>query len=110
MASMSAPLERRLRSADPGELVDIVIELQTETPEAASASTPRSEHYAAVEHHFASAGQHVRQFIRDRGGEVIGSSWLTSAIRARVPAASVTELQSLDRVELLDLPRTLTRD
>jgi hypothetical protein len=110
MASISAPLERRLRSAEPGELVDIVVELQTETPATAPADTPRAEHYSALEHHFASAGQHVRQFIRDRGGEVIGGSWLASAIRARVPAGSVTELQSLDRVELIDLPRSLTRD
>ena len=110
MASISAPLERRLRSADPGELVDIVIELQTEMPEPASATAPRGQHYAAVERRFASVGEHVRGFIRDHGGEVIGSGWLAGAIRARVPAQSVTGLQLLDRVELIDLPRRLTRD
>jgi hypothetical protein len=110
MASISASLERRLQGADPSELVDVVIELHTETPPAAPSGTPRSEHYGAVEQHFADAGQHVRQFIRDRGGEVIGASWLASAIRARVPAASIADLQSLDRVSLVDLPQPLTRD
>ena len=108
MASISEPLERRLRTAHRGELVDIVVELQTELTAPVAAS--RSEHFAAVEHDFASAGQHVRQFIRDHGGEVIGASWLAKAIRARVPAESVTELQFLDRVELIDLPHRLTRD
>jgi hypothetical protein len=110
MAGISASLERRLQGADPDELVDVVLELQTETPPAAPSGTSRSEHYAAVEGHFAAAGQHVRQFIRDRGGEVTGSSWLAGAIRARVPAASIAELQSLERVSLVDLPQTLTRD
>ena len=110
MARISAPLERRLRSADPGELVDIVIELQTETPDAAPAAASRPEHYSAAEHHFASAGQHVHQFVRDHGGEVIGSSWLAGAIRARVPAGSVSRLQSLDHVDLIDVPRALMRD
>jgi hypothetical protein len=110
MAGISASLERRLRTADPGELVDVVLELQTVMPPAAKAGTPRSEHYAAVEQRFADAGQHVREFIRDRGGEVIGTSWLASAIRARVPAAAITELQALDRVALLDVPQSLTRD
>jgi hypothetical protein len=110
MASITAPLERRLQTAEPGELVDIVLELQVETPQAPPPAAPRSQHYAAVEQQFADAGQHIRQFIRDHGGEVIAGSWLGSAIRARVPAASIAELQSLDRVELIDLPRALTRD
>lgn len=107
MAKITALLEKRLRHAAPGDLVDVVIEVTQSKPPAESST--KSERHAALERHFGVSTIEVTQLIQSVGGEVLGSSWLSSAIKARLPVESVERLGSLDDVELIDLPRQLTR-
>ena len=107
MARLSAVLADYLQKAKPRDLVDVVIEVSD-----AGVPSPhgdRSERIAAAETQFAAATRHVADFVRQAGGEVLGGTWLGQAIKVRMPAEDVERLLSLDRVDLVDLPRRLTR-
>lgn len=107
MAKISGALEDRLRSAAPGELVDVVVEVTEQNP--SSLPRERSERYAALEQHFGSSTEDVRQLIHGLGGQVLASSWLSRAIKVRIPVESIERLRSVDRVELIDVVRHITR-
>ena len=107
---MSTVLENHLRTASPDDWIDVVLEVAE--PSSASLPAPaadRSERIARTEQHFTASNQDVIQGIQNAGGEVIDKSWLSSAIKARIRADGIERLLSLDRVELIDLPRRLTR-
>jgi len=108
MARMSAALENHLRTASPDDWIDVVLEV------AAPSSAPgpeaeRSERVARAEQQFTAQHQAVIQGIQNAGGEVLGQSWLSSAIKARIRVNEIERLLAIDRVELIDLPRRLTR-
>ena len=107
MAKISGPLEDRLRTAAPGELVEVVLELVEERPR--GLPVDKSARHAALERHFGASTEVITKTIQMLGGQVLGSSWLGSAIKARLPVECIERLQSLDRVELIDLPRQITR-
>jgi hypothetical protein len=108
MARISPVLQQYLQAAKPGDLVEIVLEIHEQpSPEALPAE--RRERSAALEQQFTSSAESVIQGIQNVGGTVLGSSWLGSAIKARVPVEHVNTLLSLDRVEAIDLPRKITR-
>jgi hypothetical protein len=107
MAKLSPVLENHLETAKPDDWVDVVLEVNDQPP--AALPSGRSERYAAIDEHFTSSNQNVIQTIHDSGGQVLDKSWLSGAIKARVRATDIPRLLSLDNVQLIDLPRRLTR-
>ena len=107
MAKLTPLLERRLRQAAPGDLVEIVIEVTHVLPE--RAATARADRHAAFEQDFSAATKTLTDVIDSVGGKVLGSSWLSGAVKARVPADSIERLRAVDNVESIDVPHQLTR-
>jgi hypothetical protein len=107
MAKLTPLLERRLRQAAPTDLVEIVIEVTHVPPE--RAATARAERHAAFEHEFRVSTKALTDVIGSVGGQVLGSSWLSGAVKARVPADSIERLRSIDNVSSIDVPHQLTR-
>jgi hypothetical protein len=110
MAKLTPLLERRLSQAAPGDLVEVVIEMSdlSQIPKEPGSAT-RAERHAAHEHDFGLSTKEVTQVIDSVGGKVLGSSWLSGAIKAQIPAESIERLRSLDNVEVIDAPHQLTR-
>lgn len=108
MAKLTPLLERRLRQAAPDDLVEIVIEVVHVPRE--RAATARAERHAAFEREFSLSTKALSDVIDSVGGEVLASSWLSGAVKARVPADSIERLRAVDNVESIDVPRHLTRD
>jgi hypothetical protein len=108
MARLTPVLQQRLQSAKPGDLVEVVLELrQTAAPE--SIPTERTERVAALDEHFTSSSEAVVRGIQAAGGSVLAKSWLSGTLKVRIPAEQVERLLGLDSIDVIDLPRTLTR-
>jgi len=108
MAKLSPILKNHLEVAKPDDWVDVVLEVP-ETSPPARPITNHKEQFASGEQLFASSNKDVIQAIQDAGGQVLDKSWLSSAIKARIQVHGIDQLASLDRVQLIDLPRRLTR-
>jgi hypothetical protein len=108
MARISEVLQDRLRTASPDDWIEVVVEI-AEVPSAHAPSADRLERLTRAEQQFTASNQDVIQSIQHAGGEVLDKSWLSGAIKARVRVNDIERLLSLDRVELIDLPRRLTR-
>jgi hypothetical protein len=108
MAKFSTLLEKRLRDAQPGEILDIVIEV-TERARAMPQSFGREERAAAAERQFLNDTEAIAELIQESGGQVLGRTWLGSALKARIPAERIERLRQVDDVEFVDLPRLLIR-
>jgi hypothetical protein len=110
MAKLTPLLENRLRQAAPGDLVDVVIEMSdlSQIPKEPGTKT-RAERHAAFEHDFGVSTKELTHLIDSVGGKVLASSWLSGAIKARVPVDSIERLRALENVEVIDVPHHLTR-
>jgi hypothetical protein len=108
MSRMSTPLQEQLRRANPGDLVDVVVEV-SEDASTEKLPVERAARSAAIEQRFAVSTEDIDRLIRDAGGEVLAKSWLSNAIKARIPVEGIDRLLSLDRVGLIDIPRTIKR-
>ena len=108
MARLSPVLQQYLQRAQPGDLVEVVLEMHDQ-PSPEPLPTERRERSQARDQQFTRATQAVVQIIQSAGGTVLGSSWLSSAIKIRIPAGRIEGLLTLDRIDLIDLPRKLTR-
>jgi len=106
MAKITPLLENRLREAKPGDLLEVVIEVPQIPPQAAAT---RAERAAASERAFGASTKDLTQLIDSVGGQVLASTWLGSAIKARLPVESIERLRALDSIDLIDLPHQLTR-
>jgi hypothetical protein len=108
MARLTPVLQQRLQSAKPGDLVEVVLELrEAAAPE--SLPVDRSERVAALDHHFESTAEAVVRDIQDAGGHVLARSWLSGTLKVRIPAEQVERLLGLDPIDVIDLPRSITR-
>jgi hypothetical protein len=108
MAQLSPALERYLQTAKPDDLVDLVLELRdTPAPEALPAD--RGLRATKLDELFTAATAPLAQLVETAGGTLLGSSWLSSALKVRMPVKEIASLHAIDRVELIDLPRKITR-
>ena len=91
-----------------GDLVEVVLEIDSRAATAARAYTSRSDKVRALKEVFARESVPVTAAIEGLGGEVTGSAWINQTMCARVPARGLDELSRLDSVALLDVPHRLT--
>ncbi|HEY6730199.1 MAG TPA: hypothetical protein VI039_04155 [Solirubrobacterales bacterium] len=84
----------------PDDLLDVIVEL---SPDPAS----ESESMAAEKESFEKAAEPVDEAISRHGGEVIDKAWINRTLLAKIPAAKVAELTSLDEIVALDAPRQI---
>lgn len=96
---LSEELASRIESVAATDMVDIVVEIE------APASKPPS--VSATITRFKETSTPVTQTIEQVGGEVIGSAWINSTVRARVPASAVSKVAALQNVERIDIPSQL---
>lgn len=108
-SKLSIPLAERLRDALPGELLDVVIELERRLVEP-TPGLSREERIAPVRDAFARDASPVRRAVLAAGGEVLGEAWINQTIRARVPPEGILALSALRQVVALDVPRRLRRE
>lgn len=96
---LSDGLASRLETVDAADMVDIIVELEppASKPPTLSATVAR----------FKETSIPVTRTIEQVGGEVIGSAWINSTVRARVPASAVLKVAALQIVERIDVPSQL---
>jgi len=91
-----------------GDLVEVVLEIDSRAATAARACTSRLDKVRALKEVFARESVPVTAAIEELGGEVTGSAWVSQTVRARVPARGLDELSRLDSVTLLDVPHRMS--
>lgn len=90
------------------ELVELVVELETVTPDEAGLS--RTEKIAARKEAFERHAAPVAEAIAGAGGEVTGRAWINQTLKARLPRHAVAAVARLDKVAQVDVPRALELD
>jgi hypothetical protein len=96
---LSTGLAFRLQSADGGDLVDVIVELE--------APPSKPSNVAASMAKFKESSAPVTGSIEQMGGQVLGFAWINSTVRARVPARAVCKLAAMRNVERIDVPHAL---
>lgn len=105
MASkVSRALAEKMDACADDEQVDVVVELQAETP---STSGTRAERVAQHREAFQKEAVEVTRSITDLGGEVLDSAWINKTLRTRIPKSALEQLAEDDRIALLDSIRTI---
>ncbi|AGY59297.1 hypothetical protein [Gloeobacter kilaueensis] len=108
MQKIAAELEAWLEQADSSAMLDLVLELKVHEPKVEGIS--RSDRIAQSREAFQKIVDPIEETIRRSGGEVTSTAWLNHTILARVPAHTIKNLASFDRVEFLDLPHAINVD
>lgn len=104
----SEQLENRLRECKPGDVIDVVLEVAGEAVNP-DPSKPRSQRMQILRSAFDDESAGVRKLVETVGGEVLGDSWLSRALQARVPVERVRDLMKSLDVRLVDVPRQIDR-
>lgn len=108
---LSAELSDELEKIDSSELLDVILELRSDSrPETAQGVNSRREKVAALKEAFERNLAPVEEVVRKAGGEIMGSAWINQTVRARVPAKNVKELSEHDKIIAVDIPHALTPD
>lgn len=108
MGRLTASLENRLLTTEPGELIDVIIEVR-DAGRPADLPADKPERYATLERDFQSSTAAVTDIVSTMGGKVLGQTWLGGALKVRIPVDRVKSLLALDDVVLLDLPSKISR-
>ena len=106
LKKLTPDLASRLSSAGSGEMLDVVLELES-PEEAPEAQMTQREKIALRRERFSQHAAPIEDKIQQVGGEVLGSAWINHTIRARIPADGVSHLTELKSVERVDVPRAL---
>lgn len=101
-AKITPDLAAEVDAAESSNLLDVVVELTADDPEAAD--------MAAAKAAFARAAEPVADVISASGGQVIEGAWLNHTLRARVPAGAVPEIAGADGVSAVDVPHRIQAD
>jgi hypothetical protein len=104
---LSPTLVDLLKKTDVSDLVDIVVELRTNSESLSNEIKSRSEKIAAKKEAFNRNLASVEEEIRNLGGEITGRAWINQTVRARVPARGVKNLATNEKVEIVDIPQPL---
>ena len=96
---VSTGLASRLENANASDLVDVIVELEV--------PAPGENNITATMAQFKVSSAPVTGSIEQMGGEVLGSAWINSTVRARIPARGVKRLAAVRGVGRIDLPHKL---
>lgn len=96
---LSKGLASRLESVSADDMIDIVVELEP------PASKPTN--VSATVAQFKETSEPVTGTIEETGGKVLGTAWINSTVRARIPASAITRVAALQHVERIDVPNAL---
>lgn len=99
---ITSDLAAEVDAAESSSLLDVVVELAGDEPEAAD--------LAAAKAAFARAAEPVTELISASGGLVLEGAWLNHTLRARVPARAVSEVAGADGVSAVDVPHRIEAD
>jgi hypothetical protein len=108
-AKVSLPLAARMRSAQPEDMLVVILELDRPSDRV----PPFEDRQRQIQHLkrvFETEAEPVEAAIENAGGQVLDRAWINHTMRALVPAGSLASLSTLDNVETLDLPRFIERD
>ena len=99
---ITSALAAEVDAAESSNLLDVVVELAGDDPEAAD--------MAAAKAAFARAAEPVSEVISAAGGQVLEGAWLNHTLRARVPARALPEVAGIEGVTAVDVPHGLEAD
>lgn len=101
-ANITSDLASQVDAAEDSNLLDVVVELDSEREPAPDIASAKEQ--------FSRAAEPVAEAISGMGGEVMGGAWINYTLRARVPAAGVPTVAGLDRVAVVDVPHAIQHD
>jgi hypothetical protein len=105
-AKMTPDLKAQLTEAEAAKVLDVVLEVHSQSQETA-APRSRREAIALRKEAFSHDVVPVEEAVNEVGGEVVGRAWINQTVRARVPAHGLEQLSELDEVAVLDVPHAL---
>ena len=105
-AKMTPDLKSQLTQTDAAEVLEVVLELHSQSQEGTAARS-RGEAIALRKEAFGHDVVPVEETVNEVGGEVVGNAWINQTVRARVPVHGLERLSELDEVAVLDVPRAL---
>ena len=98
-ANVTRDLAAEVDATESSNMLDVVVELGGDLGEAADV--------AAAKEAFERAARPVADVIAGAGGEVLEGAWINQTLRARVPAAAISDLAGTDGVAVVDVPHAL---
>jgi len=97
----------RVAGGQDGDLVDVIVEIQTPERGLQDASHDRTNQIELRKKSFAHQAKPIVEKIAALGGQVSDQAWLSSSITARLPRRALEELgmdQSVDRMDVVRPP------
>lgn len=104
---VSVALQESLSAGRDDEPVDIVVEM---TPPHLSEPGTQTERIEQAKRSFDDLAASVAATISAAGGVVLGTAWINSTVRGRVPASGIQLLLADDNVKRVDAPRKISRE
>ena len=101
-AKITPDLAAEVDAAESSNLLDVVVELAGDQPEAADMGGARAA--------FERAAETVAEVISASGGKVVAGAWLNYTLHARVPARAVSDVAGVDGVSAVDVPHRIEAD
>ena len=106
----SPTLRKTADGADPGESLQVVLELKGAPVAAHAPNVSRAEQIQSHKSSFALQAKPLKDKIAKLGGEVLDEAWLNCTISARIPRKALEELSRDEQVESIDMPRAIERE
>ncbi len=107
MAIITEPLASQMDASNPDEMLEVIVEVK---PTVVPQSLPRQEKIARMRDAFENGIVELEEQIGRFGGRVLERAWINGTLKAIIPARTIERIADLEGVDVLDVPRTLTRD
>lgn len=104
---ISPTLAHQLKHAGPNEPIEVIVQLQ---PARRPAGGSRAERVTALKKGFNDNFERFTQRIDDNGGEILGTAWINSTVRARMTPSQIRSLGTDQLITEIDSPRPITFD
>jgi hypothetical protein len=99
-------LAQQLEHADPGQRIEVIVEL--EPPLALPASGSRAQRMAILRENFDQTLASVARRVAPTGGKILESAWINSTLRAELTPDQIDKLEDEQLVRSIDSPRHIS--
>ncbi len=99
-----------LKKAQPGNEIEVVIELSSNAQHPELKKLSRTEKIASLKKAFNIELEPIVNEISNHGGNIIDSAWINKTVNAKVSFKCIEDLSQLKEVTAIDLPNQLLKD
>lgn len=104
MGKISSELAEQLKTAGPGEPIEVIVEL--DPLPALPGTGSRAERVAQLRKNFDTTLASVVRYLGP-DGRILDSAWINSTIRAELTRDQIKKLEGVENVSRIDFPRAI---